>query len=102
MFQFGNKRVLAEVRSGRLIVRVGGGFLLIEDYLRHFAEEQARGGPGFLSPLLKPNRISLEGFGRRLSCGSNQSPRVSPPVSPVASKSRASLMVSPRAHKGFK
>ena len=85
------------MRSGRLIVRVGGGFLLIEDFLRHFAEEQAKGGPGFSSPLLKANRVSLEGFGRRLSVGSNQSPRVSSPASPRASKSRPSLAMSPKA-----
>ena len=45
--------MLAEVRNGKLIVRVGGGWVPIEDFLRHFADELARDSPESRTPAFK-------------------------------------------------
>ena len=82
-YQFGNKKVLAEVRNGKLIVRVGGGWVPIEDFLRHFADELARDSPevrqsSFKNLVIKNTkdnknrRMTLDGFKQKFLAGIDQ------------------------------
>ena len=60
------------MRNGKLIVRVGGGWVPIEDFLRHFADELARDSPESRTPAFKNLMVknSRDSKGRRMTIDS--------------------------------
>ena len=40
-YLFGNKKVFAKIMNGKLIIRVGGGYMVIEEFLKHFELEMS-------------------------------------------------------------
>jgi precorrin-6B methylase 2 len=36
---WGPKKIFAKIMNGKLIIRVGGGFMLIDEFLRHYETE---------------------------------------------------------------
>lgn len=43
-YMFGQKKVFAKIMNGKLIIRVGGGFMTIDEYLRLFEQELRANG----------------------------------------------------------
>ena len=39
-YMFGHKKVMAKVSNGKLIVRVGGGWMPIEDFIKYYVENE--------------------------------------------------------------
>jgi len=37
-FQFGAKKVFCKVMNGNLVVRVGGGYMLIDDFIKNYKD----------------------------------------------------------------
>jgi hypothetical protein len=69
-YMYGSKKIFAKIMNGKLIIRVGGGYMLIDEFLKNYAEqERDKSGVGFddedggSSPVKgrgggSPNRIS--------------------------------------------
>lgn len=39
-YLFGTKKIYAKVLNGRLIIRVGGGFVVIEEFIKQYADKE--------------------------------------------------------------
>lgn len=39
-YLFGTRKIFAKILNGRLIIRVGGGFVVIEEFISQFAEKE--------------------------------------------------------------
>ena len=37
---YGSKKIFAKIMNGKLIIRVGGGYMLIDEFLKNFAEQE--------------------------------------------------------------
>jgi Growth-Arrest-Specific Protein 2 Domain len=35
---FGSKKIFAKIMNGKLVIRVGGGFMVIEEFIATYAE----------------------------------------------------------------
>jgi hypothetical protein len=35
---FGSKKIFAKIMNGKLVIRVGGGYMLIDEFLRNYAQ----------------------------------------------------------------
>lgn len=44
-YMMGTKKVYAKIMNGKLIIRVGGGYMLIEEFLKHYESEFCSGTP---------------------------------------------------------
>ena len=38
-YMFGNKKVSAKVQNGKLLIRVGGGWVTMEEYIKHYTDD---------------------------------------------------------------
>ncbi len=46
-YMYGSKKIFAKIMNGKLIIRVGGGYILIDEFLQNYAEvEGAKSGGG--------------------------------------------------------
>lgn len=41
-YMFGARKIFAKVLNGRLVIRVGGGFMVIEEFISAYAEQEMR------------------------------------------------------------
>lgn len=41
-YMFGTRKIFAKVLNGRLVIRVGGGFMVIEEFISAYAEQEMR------------------------------------------------------------
>ena len=41
-YMFGQRKIFAKVLNGRLVIRVGGGFMVIEEFISSYAEQEMR------------------------------------------------------------
>ena len=39
-YLFGSKKIYAKVINGKLVIRVGGGYMIIEEFIETYAEEE--------------------------------------------------------------
>ena len=39
-YMFGNKKIYAKIINGKLVIRVGGGYMGIEEFMRYYAEQE--------------------------------------------------------------
>lgn len=39
-YMYGSKKIFAKIMNGKLIIRVGGGYMLIDEFLRNYAEQE--------------------------------------------------------------
>jgi len=39
-YLFGTRKIFAKILNGRLIIRVGGGFVVIEEFISQYAEKE--------------------------------------------------------------
>ena len=39
-YLFGTRKIFAKVLNGRLIIRVGGGYVVIEEFISQYAEKE--------------------------------------------------------------
>lgn len=37
---YGSKKIFAKIMNGKLIIRVGGGYMLIDEFLKNYAEQE--------------------------------------------------------------
>ena len=37
-YMFGTKKIFAKIMNGKLVIRVGGGYMLIDEFLANYAE----------------------------------------------------------------
>jgi len=37
---YGSKKIFAKINNGKLIIRVGGGYMLIDEFLANYAEQE--------------------------------------------------------------
>ena len=37
-YMYGSKKIFAKIMNGKLIIRVGGGYMLIDEFLKNYAE----------------------------------------------------------------
>jgi hypothetical protein len=46
-YMYGSKKIFAKIMNGKLIIRVGGGYMLIDEFLKNYAEiEKDKAGVG--------------------------------------------------------
>jgi hypothetical protein len=74
-YMYGSKKIFAKIMNGKLIIRVGGGYMLIDEFLKNYAEqERDKAGPAddddeTSSPVKRgagsPNRTSRSPAGRK-------------------------------------
>ena len=38
-YMFGQKKIFAKIMNGKLIIRVGGGFMVIDEFLKNYESE---------------------------------------------------------------
>mmetsp|Transcript_42625 Transcript_42625/g.40907 ORF Transcript_42625/g.40907 Transcript_42625/m.40907 type:complete len:219 (+) Transcript_42625:2167-2823(+) len=41
-YLFGSKKIFAKIMNGKLVIRVGGGFMVIEEFIATYAEQEMR------------------------------------------------------------
>lgn len=41
-YMFGSRKIFAKVLNGRLVIRVGGGYMVIEEFISSYAEGELR------------------------------------------------------------
>lgn len=41
-YMFGSRKIFAKVLNGRLVIRVGGGYMVIEEFISAYAEQEMR------------------------------------------------------------
>ena len=39
-YMFGSKKIFAKIINGKLVIRVGGGFMIIEKFIETYAEDE--------------------------------------------------------------
>lgn len=39
-YMYGSKKIFAKIMNGKLVIRVGGGYMLIDEFLRNYAEQE--------------------------------------------------------------
>jgi hypothetical protein len=39
-YMYGSKKIFAKIMNGKLVIRVGGGYMLIDEFLKNFAEQE--------------------------------------------------------------
>ena len=39
-YMYGSKKIFAKINNGKLIIRVGGGYMLIDEFLANYAEQE--------------------------------------------------------------
>ena len=39
-YLFGTKKIFAKIMNGKLVIRVGGGFMVIEEFIAAYAEQE--------------------------------------------------------------
>lgn len=61
-YMFAQKKVFAKIMNGKLIIRVGGGYMLIEEFLRHFQTELQEGG-SMTASLIGQDPLEVSGRG---------------------------------------
>lgn len=42
-YMYGSKKIFAKIMNGKLVIRVGGGYMLIDEFLKNYAETEGRG-----------------------------------------------------------
>ncbi len=59
-YNYGSKKIFAKIMSDKLVIRVQGGYMLVEEFLKNYAEAESRGnettftgGTGRASPKRK-------------------------------------------------
>jgi hypothetical protein len=45
-YMYGSKKIFAKIMNGKLIIRVGGGYMLIDEFLKDFAEQEREKATG--------------------------------------------------------
>jgi hypothetical protein len=78
VYQFGSKRVYVKLENEKVFIRVGGGFLSLDDFIRQFAplelEKMAQNDPQLvLAKNIAVNRVIA---GR--SCNEKDTSKISP------------------------
>ncbi len=49
-YMYGTKKIFAKIMNGKLIIRVGGGYMLIDEFLTNYAEiERQKGDESYVS-----------------------------------------------------
>lgn len=41
-YLFGTKKIFAKIMNGKLVIRVGGGFMVIEEFISAYAEQELK------------------------------------------------------------
>lgn len=41
-YMFGSRKIFAKVLNGRLVIRVGGGYMVIEEFISSYADAELR------------------------------------------------------------
>ena len=74
---FGTRKVFAKIMNDKLVVRVGGGFMLIDEFLPTYGQQEldkaanrANFGPGSSSPVRKQGAASPTAWGKVAKQGS--------------------------------
>lgn len=40
VYMFGNRRIKATMQGGRLVIRVGGGFMVVEEFVQTYGQQE--------------------------------------------------------------
>jgi hypothetical protein len=74
VYSFGSKKVSITLKNGYLVCRVGGGYMMIEEFLKLFVGHEAKNEhdeePRRQSALLSPGNYSNRNLHRKLECES--------------------------------
>ena len=41
-YLFGTKKIFAKIMNGKLVIRVGGGFMIIEEFIASYSESELK------------------------------------------------------------
>lgn len=70
---FGSKKIFAKIMNGKLVIRVGGGYMLIDEFLANYAElemEKEMGGGALQKKKTMNSRNGMGSPMRRQNSGS--------------------------------
>ncbi len=70
-YMFGTRRITAKIQNERLVVRVGGGYMLLEDFLNEYTPQDSdrnKSNDLGLSPVVPTKKITLDGDWENLRC----------------------------------
>jgi len=42
MYMYGSKKIFAKIMNDKLVIRLNGGFMLIEEFLKNFSEGESK------------------------------------------------------------
>jgi len=64
-YMFGSRKIYAKIMNDKLVVRVGGGFMLIDEFLNTYGRQEleklnilaARGSGAYIAGAASPNRM---------------------------------------------
>ena len=59
-YLYGSRKIFAKIMNGKLVIRVGGGFMLIDEFLKNYAEAEglraAHGDTEFEDDCVSPGK----------------------------------------------
>lgn len=60
-YMYGSKKIFAKIMNGKLIIRVGGGYMLIDEFLKNYAEQE-RDKSGNNESMMDDNESPAKGM----------------------------------------
>lgn len=92
-YLFGTKKIYAKILFGKLVIRVGGGYMVIEEFISNYAEKELKildarqnaAANGETAPTVNLSQMRHSEM-RKSTMRKSQSPRGSPRGSPRNSK----------------
>ena len=83
VYQFGSKRVYVKVEKGdKIFVRVGGGFMYIEDFIRTYTTEETDKIQRKDAFAKFRNKLQIQNIAANMSTGARETSPVRSPVRP--------------------
>lgn len=78
IYQFGSKKICIKVEQGKIIIRVGGGYMYIDEFLDQYTtvelEKSIRDGLDPMGGERSPMRVPGKGAASQSNMGVNRSP----------------------------
>ena len=84
-YLFGTKKIYAKILNGKLVIRVGGGFMIIEEFIATYAENEMQK----ISRMSDEQLLALGGDSQEVVISSNPAARLSMYRNIAASKSKS-------------
>ena len=69
-YLFGTKKIFARIMNGKLVIRVGGGFMSVDEFLEMYSDQEMIK----VQAMLDKGTLDLDSYGNGTSCEFEMSP----------------------------